>query len=197
MPMMAPVRSAAGMNASGDSVPRDGCAQRTSTWPASGTAGEAATPTTILVRGPALGFRGAAFSVSVKPPDQTVVTVSGSVDELSDTAIDQIVCTAAEPGQHRIYNLGTDEYCEVNDSIGWISQKLGVNPERRYSGGHAPEEILKSVKKGLYAVNFGGGQVDITSGKFVFSCTEAYRIENGKVVQIEQRLTTAQSPSSR
>ena len=44
-----------------------------------------------------------------------------------------------------------------------------------------PGEILKSVDKGLYAVNFGGGQVDITSGKFVFTCTEAYRIENGKV----------------
>ncbi len=44
-----------------------------------------------------------------------------------------------------------------------------------------PTDILKSVKKGLYAVNFGGGQVDITSGKFVFTCTEAYRIENGKI----------------
>jgi TldD protein len=44
-----------------------------------------------------------------------------------------------------------------------------------------PADILKSVKKGLYAVNFGGGQVDITSGKFVFTCTEAYRIEDGKV----------------
>lgn len=48
-------------------------------------------------------------------------------------------------------------------------------------GAHDPAEILRSVKKGLYAVNFGGGQVDITSGKFVFSCTEAYRIENGKL----------------
>jgi len=46
---------------------------------------------------------------------------------------------------------------------------------------HVPEEILASVKKGIYAVQFGGGQVDITSGKFVFSCTEAYRIEDGKV----------------
>ncbi|HSR55790.1 MAG TPA: metalloprotease TldD [Alphaproteobacteria bacterium] len=43
------------------------------------------------------------------------------------------------------------------------------------------EEILGSVKKGLYAVNFGGGQVDITSGKFVFSASEAYMIENGKI----------------
>ena len=49
------------------------------------------------------------------------------------------------------------------------------------SGEHRPEEILASVKDGLYAVNFGGGQVDITSGKFVFSCTEAYKIENGKL----------------
>ncbi|MDX9861611.1 MAG: metalloprotease TldD [Rhodospirillales bacterium] len=49
------------------------------------------------------------------------------------------------------------------------------------AGPHDPEEILRSVKTGLYAVNFGGGQVDITSGKFVFSCTEAYRIENGRV----------------
>jgi TldD protein len=48
-------------------------------------------------------------------------------------------------------------------------------------GEHAPEEIIASVDKGLYAVNFGGGQVDITSGRFVFSASEAYLIENGKV----------------
>jgi TldD protein len=48
-------------------------------------------------------------------------------------------------------------------------------------GDHAPEEILRSVKRGLYAVNFGGGQVDITSGKFVFSASEAYMIEDGKI----------------
>jgi TldD protein len=49
------------------------------------------------------------------------------------------------------------------------------------AGSRAPEEIIASVEKGLYAVNFGGGQVDITSGKFVFSASEAYLIENGKV----------------
>jgi TldD protein len=49
------------------------------------------------------------------------------------------------------------------------------------SGDRTPEEIIASVKNGLYAVSFGGGQVDITSGKFVFGCTEAYLIENGKV----------------
>jgi TldD protein len=49
------------------------------------------------------------------------------------------------------------------------------------AGTRAPEEIIASVEKGLYAVNFGGGQVDITSGKFVFSASEAYLIENGKI----------------
>ncbi len=50
-------------------------------------------------------------------------------------------------------------------------------------GKDAPEDIIASVDKGLYAVNFGGGQVDITSGKFVFSASEAYLIENGKVTR--------------
>jgi TldD protein len=49
------------------------------------------------------------------------------------------------------------------------------------AGPHAPEEMIRSVKRGLYAVNFGGGQVDITSGKFVFSASEAYLIEDGRV----------------
>lgn len=48
-------------------------------------------------------------------------------------------------------------------------------------GPHAPEDIIASVEKGIYAVNFGGGQVDITSGKFVFSASEAYSIENGRL----------------
>ena len=49
------------------------------------------------------------------------------------------------------------------------------------NGNHSQEEMIKSVKKGIFAVSFGGGQVDITSGKFVFNCTEAYEIINGKV----------------
>ena len=49
------------------------------------------------------------------------------------------------------------------------------------AGDKDPEEILRTVKDGIYAVNFSGGQVDITSGKFVFNCTEAYRVKNGKV----------------
>ncbi|MGZ8955392.1 MAG: metalloprotease TldD [Methylovulum sp.] len=51
------------------------------------------------------------------------------------------------------------------------------------AGQHNPEEIIKSVKKGLYARNFAGGQVDITSGKFVFSASEAYLIEDGKITR--------------
>ncbi len=49
------------------------------------------------------------------------------------------------------------------------------------NGTYTPEEIVSSMKKGIYAVNFGGGQVDITSGKFVFSASEAYLVENGKI----------------
>ena len=51
------------------------------------------------------------------------------------------------------------------------------------AGETPPEEIIRSVKKGLYAVAFGGGQVDITNGKFVFSASEAYLIEDGKVTR--------------
>jgi TldD protein len=49
------------------------------------------------------------------------------------------------------------------------------------AGQDDPADIIASVSNGIYAVNFGGGQVDITSGKFVFSASEAYRIENGKI----------------
>ncbi|SFL23376.1 metalloprotease TldD [Shimia haliotis] len=48
-------------------------------------------------------------------------------------------------------------------------------------GDSAPSDLVASLKDGIYAVGFGGGQVDITNGKFVFSCTEAYRVENGKI----------------
>jgi TldD protein len=49
------------------------------------------------------------------------------------------------------------------------------------AGDKDPDEIIASVRDGIYAVNFAGGQVDITSGKFVFNCTEAYRVKNGKI----------------
>lgn len=49
------------------------------------------------------------------------------------------------------------------------------------AGAHDPEEIVRSIKRGIWAVDFGGGQVDITNGQFVFQCTEAYLVENGRV----------------
>ncbi len=65
------------------------------------------------------------------------------------------------------------------------SYKHVVMPRMRntimLNGNHSQDEMIKSVKKGIFAVSFGGGQVDITSGKFVFNCTEAYEIINGKV----------------
>ena len=64
-------------------------------------------------------------------------------------------------------------------------------------GQHTPEEIISSVKNGIYAVSFGGGQVDITSGKFVFGCTEAYKIENGKIgVPIKGAMLIGNGPES-
>ena len=49
-------------------------------------------------------------------------------------------------------------------------------------GNDDPEEIVKTIKDGIWAVDFGGGQVDITSGNFVFQCTEAYKVENGEII---------------
>lgn len=65
---------------------------------------------------------------------------------------------------------------------GYAHQPLPRMTNTYMLGGNAkPDDIIASVKRGLYAANFGGGQVDITSGKFVFSASEAYMIENGKI----------------
>ena len=63
------------------------------------------------------------------------------------------------------------------------AQRREVSEEQRHNRGGEddPEEIMSRVKDGIFAKSFGGGQVDITSGKFVFSCTEAYRVKNGVV----------------
>jgi TldD protein len=118
---------------------------------------------------------------------------------------------AARRGSLNIDDEGTPTQCTVlieNGVLqGYLQDKLnarltGVTPTgngRRQSyahlplprmtntyllaGTHDPAEIIASVERGLYAVNFGGGQVDITSGKFVFSASEAYLIENGRVTQ--------------
>ena len=66
------------------------------------------------------------------------------------------------------------------ESYGHLPMPRMTNTYMR-AGEHDPQEIIASIDKGLYAVNFGGGQVDITSGKFVFSASEAYLVENGKI----------------
>jgi len=118
---------------------------------------------------------------------------------------------AGRRGSLSVDDEGTPTHCTtlIEDGVlvGYMQDKLnarlmGVEPTgngRRESfahlpmprmtntymraGQHDPAEILRSVKRGLYAVNFGGGQVDITSGKFVFSASEAYLIEDGKVTR--------------
>ncbi len=65
------------------------------------------------------------------------------------------------------------------------------------SGNHTQEDMIKSVNKGIFAVSFGGGQVDITSGKFVFNCTEAYEIIDGKIgVPLKGATLIGDGPSS-
>jgi TldD protein len=118
---------------------------------------------------------------------------------------------AARRGSLNVDDEGTPTQCTtlIEDGIlrGYLQDKLnarlmGVKPTgngRRESfaaltlprmtntymlpGEHSPEEIIASVDKGLYCRNFGGGQVDITSGKFVFSASEAYLIENGRITR--------------
>ena len=118
---------------------------------------------------------------------------------------------AARRGSLNVDDEGTPTQCTtlIEDGVlrGYLQDKLnarlmGVKPTgngRRESfaaltlprmtntymlpGQHAPEEIIASVDKGLYCRNFGGGQVDITSGKFVFSASEAYLIENGRITR--------------
>ena len=116
---------------------------------------------------------------------------------------------AARRGSLNVDDEGTPTQCTtlIENGVlrGYLQDKvnarlMGVAPtgnERRESfahmtlprmtntymlpGAHAPEEIIGSVEKGLYCRNFGGGQVDITSGKFVFSASEAYLIEHGRI----------------
>ncbi len=131
---------------------------------------------------------------SVASPLCTVVDDGTLTDRRGSLAVDD----EGTPGQYSVL---------IEDGIlkGYMQDKLnarlmGVEPTgngRRESfahvpmprmtntymlaGPHEPEEIIASVDKGIYAPNFGGGQVDITSGKFVFSASEAYLIENGKI----------------
>lgn len=125
------------------------------------------------------------------------------------TIVDHGDLSGARRGSLHVDDEGTDTQCTVliEDGIlcGYMLDKLSAkllgmsstgngrresyvySPVPRMTntymlnGNYNPEEIISSVKKGLYAVNFSGGQVDITSGEFVFTTSEAYLIENGKI----------------
>ena len=71
-------------------------------------------------------------------------------------------------------------YSPTGDVLSVHRCKIGTIRRGLHHVEHDPEEIIGSVEQGIYAPNFGGGQVDITSGKFVFSASEAYLIENGR-----------------
>ena len=79
----------------------------------------------------------------------------------------------------RLMKEGTTGNCR-RESYAYLPQVRMTNTYME-AGQYVPEEIIASVKDGIYATSFGGGQVDITNGKFVFSCTEAYKIEDGKL----------------
>ena len=87
-------------------------------------------------------------------------------------------------------NKGYRKYLKTNADASFEIDEEKLRAEAEFDGLWVictnmddPAEIIASVKNGVYAVSFGGGQVDITSGKFVFGCTEAYMIENGKVTR--------------
>ena len=96
--------------------------------------------------------------------------------------VKRAVCEAIDRQSEKIVTVG--ETIRKSPELGFKEFKTSRLVEETMLAGHDdPEEILRSVPRGLYAVNFGGGQVDITSGKFVFSASEAYLIEDGKVTR--------------
>lgn len=132
----------------------------------------------------------------VAPKDVTVVDDGTLPDRRGSLAVDD----EGTPGQYNVLIENGILRGYMQDRLN--ARLMGVAPTgngRRESfahipmprmtntymlaGPHDPDEILASVKKGIYAPNFGGGQVDITSGKFVFSASEAYLVENGKIGQ--------------
>jgi len=132
----------------------------------------------------------------VATPQCTVVDDSTIADRRGSLSVDD----EGTPAQNTVLIEDGVLKCYMQDTLN--ARLMGVAPTgngRRESFAHLPmprmtntymlageydpNEIVASVDKGLYAVNFGGGQVDITSGKFVFSASEAYLIENGKVTR--------------
>jgi len=129
----------------------------------------ASTKVTVVDNGTMAGRRGSINVDDEGSPTQETVLIEGGVLKgyLTDKLSARLMGTA---------NTGSGR----RESYHCIPMPRMTNTYM-LAGDDEPEDILRSVKRGLYAVNFGGGQVDITSGKFVFSASEAYLIEDGKV----------------
>lgn len=128
---------------------------------------------TVVDNGTIVGRRGSLNVDDEGSPTQETVLIEGGVLKgyLSDKLSARLMGAA---------NTGPSTGSARRESYQCIPMPRMTNTYM-LAGDDAPEDILRSVKRGLYAVNFGGGQVDITNGKFVFSASEAYLIEDGKV----------------
>ena len=131
----------------------------------------ASSSVTVVDDGTIAGRRGSLTIDDEGTPSQCTTLIENGV--LKGYMFDNL--NAKLMGQHSTGNCRRESYAHI--------PMPRMTNTYMLAGQYAPEEIIKSVKKGLYAVNFGGGQVDITSGKFVFSASEAYLIEDGKVTQ--------------
>ncbi|HMR73722.1 MAG TPA: metallopeptidase TldD-related protein, partial [Polyangiaceae bacterium] len=120
--------------------------------------------------------------------DPTFVQSRGSIN-VDDEGIEPEASTLIENGMLRGYMQDrlSAQHFKTNPSGNGRRESFKCAPMPRMTntillaGPHDPEEILKSVKRGVYAKTFGGGQVDISNGDFVFSLTESYLIEDGKI----------------
>jgi TldD protein len=129
----------------------------------------AATGVTVVDDGTLAGRRGSlAIDDEGNPTQCTTLIEDGVLKGYMQDALNARLMKTAPTGNGR------------RESYASIPMPRMTNTYMR-AGAHDPKEIIASVKDGLYAVNFGGGQVDITSGKFVFSASEAWRIEDGRL----------------
>ena len=136
----------------------------------------AAKGVTVVDDGSLTGRRG---SLSIDdegaPPDRTVLIEDGRlVGFMQDRQNARLMGTGGGPNGGSTGNGRRQSYAHIPMPRMTNTFMLGGESE--------PGEVLAAVKDGIYATSFGGGQVDITSGKFVFSCTEAYRVKDGKVL---------------
>jgi len=133
----------------------------------------ASSKVTVVDNGTIAGRRGSLNVDDEGTATQETVLIEGGI--LRGYLSDKLSARLMNPG-----NTGPSTGSARRESYQHIPMPRMTNTYM-LAGDDAPEDILRSVKRGLYAVNFGGGQVDITNGKFVFSASEAYLIEDGKI----------------